>query len=582
MAKWTFANDSKEIKQLKVYPDLVRKLLVNRGVYTDKGADLFFNPVLQNLYSPSKLFGMNEAVKAIISAVLSKKKIFIHGDFDVDGVCAVSILWDFVYNYLGGDILPFIPDRFDEGYGMSDKTLQKIYSSKGELVITVDCGVKDLELIKKWHKKGLDFIVTDHHTLFEDEDGNPSVPKDAIAVVHPNHPKGNYPFKEISGAAVVWKVIVALIDYIKLNYKGEKIFEKADNFDPCSYLDLVSIATVCDIMPLIDENRILVANGLKRFQNTSRIGLVKLLIESGINSESIDTYHLGFILGPRLNAAGRLGHALDAVRLLTTKSVKLAEELAKKLSDLNAERQKLTQSMLEEARNKIMEIEKNEKLYFAWGENWHKGVVGLVAGKLTEEFNRPVIIGSKEGDEITASARSISSFNITSFISESSDILVRFGGHAQAAGLTVHQEKIELFKKRIQDRARENISDSDIEGEYLVDAPIELSDINWEMMEWLEKFKPYGFGNRAPVFVLEKIPIAAIDFIGRQKEHLRIAFINKETGEYISCIGFYMAKDFPNLKIGDTISALFSLEVNEWNGEKRIQLRLKDIKLGNR
>lgn len=567
-------------KELASYPPIVRQLLFNRGI-DGKEADKFLDPDNVQFNDPYKIYHIEKAARIILDFIEQKKKIFIHGDYDVDGICATAILWDFLYRKLEADVLPYVPSRFEEGYGMTDASLKKIREQGGEVVITVDCGIRDEELIRKWSKKGLEFIITDHHE-FEEELIKPNeanltnvcdkyrVPNSALAVVHPRHPKGKYPFGEISGATVAWKLVIVLVK------------EKALDFDPDVYLDLVALSTVCDIMPLVDENRSIVKSGLKQMRQTDRIGLRRLIYDAGLVPEQIETYHLGFVIGPRLNAAGRLEHAIDAIRLLATKSQRQAREISEKLTRLNQRRQRIQEEIYKKALDQIQQVGIERKLYFVWDDEWKEGVIGIVAGKISEVYHRPVLIATRKGTSYTGSGRSTERFNIIEAINSQSKLLERFGGHPQAAGFTVATESIEQFRDNLLEIADKDLSDEDILKERVADCEISLDDIDWELLGWMERFAPFGFKNSKPRFISRRLHISDVDLVGSSRNHLRLAFLNKNTGEYFKGIGFGIGEEFKDLKIGDKIDVLFTLERNEWNGEESLQLNVKDIKISQK
>jgi len=568
--KWKILKkpDKRTRKALSDYPRIIQQILFNRGIKTKKKAKEFLDPKYAPFYDPLTLFDVKCAAKYILKAIEEKKKIVIHGDYDVDGICSTTILWDFLYRNLGADALPYVPSRFDEGYGMSDASITAIKKMGGEVIITVDCGIRDDELIEKWSKKGLEFIITDHHEL-DEENGKLLLPKKALAVVHPKHPKGKYPQKDLSGTAVVWKLIHALTSFSKIK------------IDPDNYLDLVATSTVCDVMPLTGENRSIVKVGLEKIRNTERVGLRRLVNDAGISPEEIETYHLGFIIGPRLNAAGRLDHALDAIRLLATRSYAKAREISSSLNTLNTKRQQIQEDIYQSALKQIQEIGVEKKLFFAWGEDWAEGVIGIVAGKLSENFQRPVLIATRKGDGYTGSARSTSRFNIIEAIHAQSELLERYGGHPQAAGFTVSAESIELFRDNLLELADRDLGEDDIEKETEVDCVITKEEISWDLHSWLERLSPFGFGNPKPEFVLRNVELHNVSFVGKDKTHLRFSIMSEKTGEYFSAIGFNLREQFQEIARTDNVDILFNLEENEWNGNTNLQLNVKDIRAHN-
>jgi len=551
-------------QKLKSFPRLVRQLLFNRGINSKKEAEGFFEDSKHKFYDPYKIYQIGKAAKIISDFIKDKKKIFIHGDFDVDGICATSILWDFLYRHLKANATPYVPSRFDEGYGMTDKSISSIKKQGGEVIITVDCGIKDDKLIEKWKNRGIEFIVTDHHEL-KKEKGKIILPEKAEAVVHPDHPKGRYPFKDLSGAAVVWKLVSVLQEMMQAD------------IDISNYLDLVSLSAVCDVMPLVDENRSLLKAGLEKIRTTKRVGLKRLISDAGLEICDIDTYHIGFIIGPRLNAAGRLDHAVDAIRLLVTNSPSSAGKISEKLNSLNFKRQKLQEDIYEQAVLQIEERGIEHRLYFVWGEDWPEGVIGIVAGKLCEKYHRPVLIATRCKTKFKGSARSIDRFDVIDAINRQADLLDRFGGHPQAAGFTVKAENIEQFRDNLLEIADRDLSNEDIEGEETADCIITLSDIDWDLASQIEKFAPFGYGNARPKFILKSVRVASFSLVGSDQKHVKFDVLEPDTGEYFSCIGFGLADKIKLFRKKESLDLLFTIEVNEWNGSKKIQLNIKDI-----
>lgn len=554
-------------KELNNFGDIISQLLFNRGIKTSDAAIKYFNTDLSLLNDYSKITDIYKAANIVLSAVKERKKIFIYGDYDADGICATSIMFNFLFRRLNAKVLPYIPSRFDEGYGLNTQGLDEIINQGGELVITVDCGIRDAELVKQYTEKGLDFIITDHHTLPLSSEGQKTYPESALAVIHPDMPDTEYPFSGICGTTVVWKLIQAISEKAEIEDK---------DFSPNEYLDLVALATVCDVMPLIDENRVIVSNGIKQMMNTTNIGLRALLIRLGIELMDIQTYHFGFVIGPRLNASGRVSHALDAVRLLSSQNQSQVEKVVSHLEELNNHRQDLTVELLKQAEEQIEKDGQENNLLFVAGEEWSEGVVGLVASRLCEKYHKPVLVGSKKGDEITGSARSISSFNVTTAISNSEDILIRFGGHSQAAGFTLKADRYEEFKRSIIEFANKTLTISDLEAELLIDLEIELKDATIELVNEIKSFEPLGMGNRTPVFMISKLKVLSKKLVGRDQNHLKLKL--QKDDSIIEAIGFNIGQRFSDLKQNATIDIVGSLDINEWNGNSSVQLKIKDIK----
>lgn len=552
--------------------DLVEKLLALRGLSDPQTRAKFLLSDLKDLHDSKQLYNSTKAAEVILKAVKDGKKIFIHGDYDVDGVCATSIMWDFLYRGLKADVLPYIPNRFDEGYGLSTSSLDAIIAAGGQLVITVDCGIKDIEKVAEYTEKGLQFVITDHHTLPSKLDRNDKsknyVSDDALAVVHPKYPRHEYPFSEICGAAVAWKVVQQIVEQAELD------------FDTFQYLDLVALATVCDVMPLIEENRIFVKHGLERLRNYPRVGLRALLLEAGVKAADLATYNLGFTIGPRLNASGRMESAMDALKLIVTQQPAQAQELAQKLQKLNSERQQITQDLLMQAEVVISNLPDDQKLFFVYGENWPEGIIGLVAGKLLEKYHRPVLVGSILADgTVKGSARSISSFHIADALKTQEHLLQRYGGHAQAAGFALAKDNLEALISEITSLANDLISLENLEKTLNVDIILEPADLTLENVVKLNALEPYGFGNTTPVFALMGFKVVGARRFGSNKQHT--SFVLQKDGVSLEAIDFGADDKWSHVEIGSIIDVAGTLSINSWNGQQNVQMVIKDLVIAN-
>jgi single-stranded-DNA-specific exonuclease len=603
------------------YHPVLRRILFVRGIRDKKEAETFLHPRLDNLSEPSKFFDMKKACKRIEKAIKANEKIFIHGDFDADGICATAILWEYLYKRRGADVLPYIPSRINEGYGMSEASINRILEEGGDLVISVDCGIRDGDLVDKYlvnsalsnsanehldhntdddkeqsngskdnniaqnnigtdkgtnkdtnkdntidHSR-IDFIITDHHEIGED------LPS-AVPVIHPGHPKGDYPFRDISGAAVAWKLVAALEKRrLKKEYGNTKDFQ----WKNVPGLDLVALSTVCDIMPLVDENRIFVKYGLEQMRNNPRVGLKTLMKQASINPKNLKSYHLGYVIGPRINAAGRIGDATDALRLLVTANKSKAQKLALLLGDLNNKRQDMTQNLLDEVRELVEKEGTGKHLYFAYGDDWPEGIIGLVAGKIQEEFHHPVILVSRKKEESRGSARSIKGFNIVDAIEKHEEFLVSFGGHELAAGFTVSTEKIEDFKNELQNLAEKQLKKSNFVKEIGADIKVSVDELDWKLWNLLKELGPFGYSNRKPVFWLEDAVIASYRVLSDGK-HLKFV-LKGENGGFLEAIFFNGGEWESKIQQGISIDLIGNLDVNTWNGEENLQFKIKDLRL---
>lgn len=566
--------------------NLVKTLLFNLGL-DEKQAYEFLNIDKSELESPFKIFGIKKAAKIIEKYIFEKKKIIIHGDFDVDGVCASTILWEYLYFVRKADAFPIIPKRVDEGYGLSEKTVQKAIDMGGDLIITVDCGIKDVEIVEKYKEK-IDFLITDHHQFLTNENQEIILPK-AKAVVHSSHPKSKFS-TPISGAATAWQLVRAMELLRKKNLKAniknshndlytnkssESVIKK-ENFDINNSLDLVAISTVCDIIPMTTENRKLVLRGIKILSKNNRLGLKELMKVSSVSSENVNTYHFGFVLGPRLNAPGRVvNDAIYSMRLLSTRNPSQACELAKRLDELNAKRQELTSKYLNIAEK---QINLNKIAFVITGHKWPEGILGLIASKLAEKYYRPVFVASiDENGKITGSSRSpIESFHLNKALEYAKDHLTRFGGHKMAAGFASEKRIFDGFEERIIEFIKWTTKEEDFIKK--LEADLEIPDFNLitpESVMDLKKLEPYGIGNPRPKFLFRNCQIISIQEFGKTQEHLRLTLSHNSS--IIAAKGFNCVEKFPGLKINEIIDLIGYLTLNNWNNNMTVEVDIVDI-----
>lgn len=541
-------------------------------IYKTRGIDVnnkkFFSPSNQDLYSPLLLHDVYKVADVLKEFIGTERKIYIHGDFDVDGITATSIMWQFLYKDLGLKAMPYIPSRFTEGYGLSEDSINNILEAGAELIITVDCGVKDIALINKYSSK-VQFIITDHHTLLSKDiemegariSGEFLISDKAKAVCHPK--LGDYPFTELCGAAVSWKVCNAVNEILNLGIDTHK------------YLDLAAIGTVCDIMPLIDENRIILQLGLEKLRNTKNVGLRALFELLNIQTREIDTYHLGFVVGPRINATGRLEDAMDAVRLLTTANPEFARQMSSKLDILNSERQLLTQKYIELADEQIKN-QSGDKLYFVYGDDWPEGIIGLIAGKLTEKYHRPVIVGSLKENRIKASARSIEEFHIANNLSKHSTLLLTHGGHAQAAGLSLQIDNLEPLVKVLKESAEYELTNVNLTKKLRIDAIANLKDVSLDNYNKISALSPFGMANKKPLLAFLNIIPDKIKVFGKENNHIKLIFTHE--GKELEGLVFSNITYISSIDFSRPIDVAGSIEKNEWNGKISTFIKIDDIR----
>jgi len=550
-------------------PEVIRRLLARRGIINQKDIKSFLNPSLDDLHDPFLLDGMDAAVDRILFAIRKKEKILIYGDYDADGVSATSILLRF-FGKLGLHPEFYIPDRIDEGYGISDIAVDYISSNGFDLVITVDCGISGRAQIESVYEKSAnngktpDIIITDHHQCNED------LMPEALAILNPHLPGSQYPFKNLCGAGVALKLVQAI---------GIRM-DKPDIFR--EYLDLAAIATIADIVPLTGENRIITRFGMDKMVNGPCTGLKALIKVSLPDGNNIDSYRLSFVIAPRINAAGRMGDAKAAVRLFTTEDEAEAERIARLLSKSNTERQQVQDEILKEAVG-IIEKDagyKDEKVLVVYNNGWHHGVIGIVASKLVDRYHKPAFVLSGDGDTddsiAVGSGRSIEGFNLFNAMEAQADLLVRFGGHEQAGGLKIQVKDIEAFRNRINGYANAIITDEMLIPEIKIDMDAEGADISLETARQIEYMKPFGTGNPMPVFCYRGAVITGKKTIGDGK-HLRLSFnIGGKTVEGVFFGKGYLEK---GLFSGDRTDIVFMQEVNGFRGTRSLQLKLLDIRL---
>ena len=533
---------------------LLATILANRGITTEESIRLFLNPTRDDFHDPFLITDMEKAVERIITAINKKEKITIYGDYDVDGITSITVLKSFLRDR-GIEVDTYIPNRLDEGYGLNNSAIDKIKNKGCELMITVDCGISAIDEVNYANSLGIEVIVTDHH-----EAGN-EIPK-ALAVIDNKRKDSTYSFRELAGVGVVFKLIQALS--IKLNLKEEEYLK---------YLDIVCIGTISDIVPLVDENRVITKLGLMLVRQTRNIGLQAVLKSSGYSK--IDSNTISFGVAPRLNACGRMGKADEALKLFLSKNVNEVIQLSKELNDFNRERQEKEKEIYE---NAIAQIEKEhldeKNTIILRGKNWHHGVIGIVSSKITEKYFKPSILLSFEEDGIgKGSGRSIPGFDLHEALMQCLDVIEKFGGHAMAVGITVREEHFDEFKEKF-----ENIAISKHIEEILpiinIDAKINLSDINKEMVESLKELEPFGEGNKMPIFAFKNLKIDSIRALSEGK-HLRLTL--KDNNTIVNAIGFNLGQMAEEYRIGDKVDVVGVLEINSFNGVENLQINIKDI-----
>ncbi len=540
------------------FPPILKQILFNRGMGNYEEASAFLRAIPNFNTDPFQLIGMPAAVDRIQFAIHHDEPIAVYGDYDVDGVTATALLVD-ALNELGANVRHYIPNRFDEGYGLNTDALDALQADGVKLVITVDCGIRSPNEALHARTIGLDLIISDHHH----PDGENLPP--ALVVINPKQHGDPYPDKDLAGVGIAYKIAEALV---------QKANGQARNIQLAGLLDLVALGTVADLAPLVGENRSLVRKGLGQIRETKRQGLFSLANVSKIQIGKVTAGNIGFMLGPRLNASGRLESALASFELLTTTDVMRAGQLAQQLDVQNYQRQGLTRSTQEQAQQIAMSEDPDAFLLFAAHESFNPGVVGLAASRLTELFYRPAIVASTGPEETRGSCRSIPEFHITDALDLCKDLLVRHGGHAAAAGFTVRNENLPEFVARLKEIARSQLEGKDLRHVLSADMEISLSQLSFEVLGNLEYLEPTGYGNPDAMFVSRDVKVKSFRAVGSEGRHLKVTF--EDGRQTFDSIGFRMGELQRTLQ--PRVDVMYRIEANEYNGRRSLQLNLKDIK----
>jgi single-stranded-DNA-specific exonuclease len=549
---------SQAIEALSAFSAIMRQLLFNRGYATDASARAYLAGETDFNSSPFQMLGIAATVERICFALDHHERVAIYGDYDVDGVSATALLVQ-ALRAMGGDVFGYIPNRFEEGYGLNNEALDKLKADGVKLVISVDCGIRSPDEAEHARVIGLDLIISDHHQPAEG-----ALPP-AFAVVNPKQAGDPYPDKDLAGVGVAFKIVQALLESIRYLPEG---------FQADDLLDLVALGTVADLAPLVGENRFLVRKGLQKMRETKRQGLFSLAAVADLPLSRITATSIGFVLGPRLNASGRLESAMASLNLLTTTDVKTAGELAQQLNVQNRQRQEITRQIQAEAEAMVLAEDPDADLFFAIHPDFNAGVVGLAASRLAETYYRPAVVGQISAETTRCSCRSIPEFHITNALDQCKDLLVRHGGHAAAAGFTVQNENIEALKSRLKSLAAEQLRGLDLRQTLTADAEVPLSDLKAELLQQLELLQPTGYGNHEAVFVSRDVRVTNSRTVGMESKHLKLVVTDGRVT--FDAIGFRLGFLQPNLPL--RVDLLFTFESNEFNGRKSLQLNLKDVK----
>ena len=561
--RWTIKPkpDSHKVKdlatQLKV-DELIATLLVQRGIETFEQAREFFRPSLDDLHNPYLMKDMGKAVLRIETAIANGENILVFGDYDVDGTTSVSLVSSYLKSYYP-NVATYIPDRYDEGYGISYKGIDYADDNGITLIIALDCGIKSIDHIAYANERNIDFVICDHHRPGD------KLP-DAVAILDPKREDCSYPYDELCGCGIGFKLIQAF---------GENRNQTIDDLVP--YLDLVATAIAADIVPMTGENRVLAHFGLEVINSNPRPG-IKALIHQ-IKKQTLDITDVVFIIAPRINAAGRIKHGNYAVELLSEFDFEQAQEFASQIEVYNSDRKELDKQITIEA---LLQIENNqEKERFTtvvFQEDWHKGVIGIVASRLIETYYRPTLVFTKSGDKYAASARSVKGFDVYNALEACSEHLEQFGGHMYAAGMTLREENYQLFKDAFERVVQQTIHPDMLTPEIAIDAEINFTDITPKLTRLLKQFEPFGPQNMTPIFLSKKVKDTGYSKkMGKEDEHLKL-FVKQNNSEGIPAIGFGLGNKMELTTNKKPFEAVYCIDENEWNGKVSTQLRLKDIK----
>ena len=555
--KWqVYQVDNEKVEQIQQKYEvnkLLATILANRGIVEEKQIDKFLHPKRSDFYNPYEMPDMEIAVSRIIKAIENEEKTIIYGDYDVDGITSVTVLKSFLEER-GLEVAEYIPNRLNEGYGLNNNAVEKIASQGYTLMITVDCGISAVEEVRYANELGIETIITDHH-----EPGN-ELPA-ALAVVDAKRKDNKYPFRNLAGVGVVFKLSQAIGMRLDLE---EKEYLK--------YLDIVCIGTISDIVPLVDENRVIVKLGLKLVEQTKNLGLRSILKSAGYSK--IDSTTISFGVAPRINASGRMGHQEDALKLFLSKEIDEVNELTQKLNDYNRIRQETEKNIYAEVISKIEKDNLSEKnTIVVMGKNWHHGVIGIVSSKITEMYFKPSILLCEEDDCGKGSGRSIPGFDLYEALTECKEFIDRFGGHSMAIGINIKKENFENFKNKLEEIATQKHIE-DIVPILKIDAQVSLDEINKDMVESLKELEPFGEENKTPLFVFKNLKIDSIRALSEGK-HLKLTL--KDCKNIVNAIGFNLGELTNEYKIDDRVDVVGNLEINSFNGMENIQINIKDI-----
>ncbi|MDR0795260.1 MAG: single-stranded-DNA-specific exonuclease RecJ [Tannerella sp.] len=571
--KWNIRTNTEEearlaatlAEELELNP-VTGLLLVQRGIFTVEAVRKFFRPSLYDLHDPFLMPDMHKAVKRLNKALGNKEKILIYGDYDVDGTTAVALVYKFLRPY-SSNLDFYIPDRYDEGYGISNKGIHYTQENGFTLVIALDCGIKAIDKIEYAREKGIDFIICDHHMPDD-------ILPNAVAVLDPKRTDSEYPYEHLSGCGVGFKLMQAFAKSNDIPFSGLE-----------QLLELTAVSIASDIVPITGENRILAYYGLKQLNSNPSLGLKGIIDICGLTDKEITISDIVFKIGPRINASGRMMNGKEAVELLLAKNKEIAKEKSENINQYNEDRRELDKRITDEANAIINEIQniEDQKGILVYNPEWHKGVIGIVASRLSEKYYRPSVVLTKSSELITGSARSIAGYDIYKTIEACRDLLENFGGHTYAAGLSLKEENLEAFTKRFMQLTASEIDSEQMMPQIDIDQVIDLKDINMRFMNELKRLNPFGPNNEKPVFCSLRLQdYGTSRLVGKEQDHLKLEiYDDRSNGGPVHGIAFGMHKHFSYIKDGQPFDICYTVEENTYNGITTIQLMVKDIRPSN-
>ena len=567
--KWLFANAEEEavdrLKEDHGLSTLLAQLMVNRGLGDPTAARFFLDAQLDTAHDPFLMLGMDVAVRRIVQAIQNRETVTIYGDYDVDGVTSAALVVHF-FRELGAPVDYYLPNRMEEGYGLNDQALDTIKARGGRLVITADTGITALSQVAHANKIGMEVIVTDHHQVAVE--GLP----DALAILNPHQPECTYPFKFLSGVGIVFKLATGIRRaLLEAGWDADKL----PNLK--KHLDLFTLGTIADMSPLIDENHVLTSHGLEALRTSVKPGVIALKSVVGIDGK-VDSSSVGFGMGPRLNAAGRLGQPDRGLHLLVSSDLNEAMEMAKSLEALNEERKETQKWCFEEAEyllGRQVDLE-NENVIVLASENFHQGVIGIVAAKLAEKFYRPAILIALVDGKGKGSARSIPAFNLVKAMTQCSEHLIQYGGHAYAAGLNIEEGRVDDFRKAMNKVGDQYLTAESLVAELKVDTTLRMEEITQELYGEIESLEPFGQMNKVPIFISREVRARDVKFVGREDNHVR--FRAFQGNQFRNVIGFNLAHAFQSIDGNQPVDIVYELHRNTWGGRNSIEMKLLDLR----